>query len=243
VRPPSLPLRGAARALAVASLTTVLAAAAAAPAAAQVVYRRLDFTFRADFAGPFVVNLVDGSTFGTALPGVFPTCPGPGCGWDLGLRFGNAPNWQVVLPSTFGVVTPVAAAERGVVAAGAAGPVQALALGALVGPASSYNTDPSGVGADALLDLGEQFIGLRFRNEVGGTVHHGWARILLTRPLASGTVVDYAFEATPGRAIAVGAGLPVEVIPEPGTVVLVAGGLAVVGAGTAVRARPRGARR
>lgn len=228
------------RALLVACLTTQLGLAfTVTPAAAQVVHRRLDFTVPAGVPSEGVVNLVDGSTFRTPLGGLpsSPSCPGPGCDWDFGLAFGETVNWRVVLPRARGVTSPVAPEQRGVVATSATGTVQALASGALVGEASTFSTNESGVSADPLIGLGEQFIGLRFRNEVGGTVHYAWARIVLTSRPAFGTIIDYAFEATPQRAITVGAGLPpVSVVPEPGTMVLVASGLALVG-GVARRRR------
>ena len=238
MRPSSFPRcdparsRTAGRAPLVACMAALLAPAlAATPAAAQVVYRRVDFTVPAGIPSEGVVNLVDGSTFRMPplLPGTRPACPGPGCDWDVGLSFGETINWRVVLPGARGVTSPVTPEQRGVVAASATGPVQALAPGALVGLASTFNTGEFSASADPLIGLGEQFIGLRFRNEVGGTVHYAWARVLLAERAASATVIDYAFEATPQRAITVGAGLPASVVPEPGTVVLVASGLALVG--------------
>ena len=221
-----------ARGLLAAGLAAHLALAfTVAPAAAQVVYRRLDFTVPAGIPSEGVVNLVDASTFRMPLgaPAARPSCPGPGCDWDFGLAFGETVNWRVVLPGARGVTTPVTPEQRGVAAASPTGTVQALAPGALVGLASTFNTNEFGTSADPLIGLGEQFIGLRFRNEVGGTVHYAWARIALAERAASATVIDYAFEATPQRAITVGAGLPpVSVVPEPGTVVLVASGLALI---------------
>ncbi len=242
MRPTSFPRRARRRAARLAAyLAALLAPAlAAAPAGAQVVYRRLDFDFPAGFSGPYVVNLADGGTFGTFLPGVFPSCPGPGCDWDFGLRFGDLPSWRIILPGTLGVTSPVADAARGVVAAGPAGRALALTLGTLVGEASTFNTDVFGADADALAGAGEQFVGFRFRNEVGGTVHYAWARLRLTLPAAAGTVVDYAFEATPGRAITVGDGIPANVVPEPATLALVGAGLAAgaLAAGRAARRPP-----
>ena len=240
MRPSSLHRCGPARSRAAgrARLTACMAALivpalAATPAAAQVVYRRLDFTVPAGIPSEGVVNLVGGSTFRTQLGGLpsSPTCPGSGCDWDFGLAFGETVNWRVVLPRARGVTSPVTPEQRGVMATSATGTVRALASAALVGEESTFNTNEFGVSADPLIGLGEQFIGLRFRNEVGGTVHYAWARILLTSRPAFGTIIDYAFEATPQRAISVGAGLPpVSVVPEPGTVVLVASGLGVIGA-------------
>ena len=239
MRPSSFPRRDparsrmASRALRVACMAALLAPAlAATPAAAQVVYRRLDFTVPAGIPSEGVVNLVDGTTFRMPplLPGTRPACPGPGCDWDFGLSFGETVNWRVVLPGARGVTSPVSPEQRGVVAASATGTVQALAPGALVGLASTFNVGEFAASADPLMGLGEQFIGQRFRNEVGGTVHYAWARVVVTGRSASATIIDYAFEATPQRAITVGAGLPpVSVVPEPVTAVLVASGLALVG--------------
>jgi hypothetical protein len=69
------------------------------------------------------------------------------------------------------------------------------------------------------------------------TLHYGWARITLPTT-GDGVLIDHAYNATPGAAIAAGdMGGPAAVVPEPSTYVLVGTGLATLGAVARRRAR------
>jgi hypothetical protein len=203
--------------------------AALAPAAqAQVVYSGiLNTLIPANGTGLFV-NVVTGTTY--TGPGVFPTCPGPGCGYDFNL-FGSVA-WDFFNPGTSGqqAPTPVPVTEKGLVAATATSAASSLLVGTVIGTSSTFNTAAI-VSASNLLGGTDRYFGFRFRNEAGGnSVHFGWARVRLVNGTA-GTLVDYAFNATANASITVG---PAVVVPEPSTYALVATGLVAL---VAVRRR------
>lgn len=117
----------------------------------------------------------------------------------------------------------------------ARGVTASLAPGAPVGASTTFSDDailfaPYEPGAPA------QLIGIRFRDEAANTVNFGWARIELAMRTVQYRILDYAFEATPGRAIAAGDIGGAAVVPEPRAVLLVGTGLLVLGA-AARRAR------
>jgi hypothetical protein len=205
--------------------------AALAPAAqAQVVYSGLvNLTIPNNFDGLFV-NVVTGTAY--AGPG-FPVCPGPGCGYDFNL-FGSTA-WDFFNPGSSGQSpsTPVPAAEKGLVAATTSSAASSLLVGSVIGASSTFNTGAV-VSASNLLGGTDRYFGFRFRNEgstpTSHTVHFGWARVRLVNGQA-GTLVDYAFNATPGASITVG---PSVVVPEPSTYALIGTGLAML---VAVRRR------
>jgi hypothetical protein len=63
-------------------------------------------------------------------------------------------------------------------------------------------------------------------NEVTGAIHFGWARLSIGQAITTRSLVEYAYESTPGVAIRAGAtSVPAAVIPTPGTYALVALGL------------------
>jgi hypothetical protein len=203
--------------------------AALAPAAqAQVVYSGiLNTLIPANGTGLFV-NVVTGSTY--SGPDVFPTCPGPGCGYDFNL-FGTS-TWSFFNPGSAGqpAPTPVPADQKGLVAATATSAASSLLVGTVIGTSSTFNT-ASTVSASNLLGNVDRYFGFRFRNEAGGnSVHFGWARVRLVNGQA-GTLVDYAFNATANASITVGSTV---VIPEPSTYALIGTGLAML---VAVRRR------
>lgn len=72
------------------------------------------------------------------------------------------------------------------------------------------------------------FMGAEF--EIAGETHYGWVRIDSSF-IAGGTILDYAYEASPGQGIAAGA------IPEPSTWVLLVGG--AIAAALGQRTHPR----
>lgn len=203
----------------------------ASAAAAQVVYSGvLNLTILNSNAGRYV-NVVDGTTFGG--PTLYPDCPGPGCNFDFNL-FASPAGWFLYAPGVEGQAPAVTVDQRGYVADTPNGNPLDLAVGTIVGASSTFNTAEE-QSAAALVGGAPAIFGFRFRNEGPNTLHYGWARVQLVNG-QPGTLVDYAYEATAGASIAAGAGRMAQVVPEPTTVALVAGGLAVLG-GVATRRR------
>jgi hypothetical protein len=62
------------------------------------------------------------------------------------------------------------------------------------------------------------YLGFAFQNEPGGDPHYGWLQFIPSNG-GTGTIVDWAYESTPGQSIEVGA------VPEPATGVLLIGTL------------------
>lgn len=214
--------------LATASLAVV--ALAPAVARAQVVYSGpLSRAIPASNTG-LNQNVVTGTFF--TGPGAFPSCPGTGCNYDFSL-FGNGTSVNTFFaPGGGGQTSPVGAAQRGYVSATPTGAPIVLAAGTMIGSTSTFNGDQTSSSASAFLGESNLIFGFRFRNEEGGanTLHYGWARISLPAT-GAGTLIDYAFDATPGAAIAAGdVGGPAAVVPEPSTYALVGAGLAGIGA-------------
>lgn len=106
----------------------------------------------------------------------------------------------------------------------AASTVANLAPGASIGAGSTFGSGSGLNTAQWVLNSDDNVFGFRFLNEAGGTVHYGWARIALGGTLIdpSRTLVEYAFESTPGAAIQAG------VVPEPGTFAMLGLGVAAV---------------
>ena len=221
------------RRLVPAALSAVVLVAAAATAEAQVVYSGpLNRTIPSSNTG-LNQNVVDGTSF--TGPGAFPSCPGAGCNFDFAL-FGGSSVSSFYAPGGGGQTSNVSPSQRGYVSAVPTGNPLALALGTLIGSGSTFNGDLTTSNTDAFLNGSNLFFGFRFRNEQGdpNAVYYGWARISL--PAAgAGTLVDYAYNATAGAAIAAGdvggtVTPPPAVVPEPSTYALVAAGVAGIGA-------------
>jgi hypothetical protein len=60
------------------------------------------------------------------------------------------------------------------------------------------------------------YMGFSFKPTAGGPTHYGWSQVILKDDGSPGTIVAWAYDDTPATAI------PVGVVPEPGTSVLVA---------------------
>jgi PEP-CTERM motif len=105
-----------------------------------------------------------------------------------------------------------------------------LAFGAPIGPASTFTTGVITPTASLWnLNSTNNYVGFRFLNEAGSTVHYGWMQIGFGATVTQRTLVSYAFESTPLTALQAG------VVPEPGTYALMGLGLA----GLMVAARRR----
>jgi hypothetical protein len=99
-----------------------------------------------------------------------------------------------------------------------------LSSGGLIDGSGSFGSGTGSNVAQWNLNSSDNIFGFRFINEAGGTTHYGWARIALgaTATDPSRTLVEYAFELTPGVGIQAG------VIPEPSTYAMFALGLGVL---------------
>lgn len=95
-----------------------------------------------------------------------------------------------------------------------------LGAGTLISGASNFG--PAGFGGSAVIGpaLGNfqlttpGLLGIAFKQTVGGSVHYGWVRLVIDNASPGGTVVDWAYDSTPGTSILAG------IVPEPSRVVL-----------------------
>jgi hypothetical protein len=135
----------------------------------------------------------------------------------------TVPGWDVNLWSSTGLgfFNPAAPAG-GVYVVTAPGFAANLAPGTQIGGGSTFGNGVSANFAQWNLNSSDNLFGFRFLNEDGGTLHYGWGRISLGATINSPArmLVEYAFEATPGMAIAAG------VVPEPGTFAMLGMGVA-----------------
>lgn len=187
------------------ALATVLGWVAAPPAQAQVVYSGVVNLAIPNTTAGLYVNVINGTTF--SGPGTFPVLGGPGANYDFN-AFG-ASAWTFFSPTSSGQSAPtVPTTSRGYVASTSTGPAVALSVGQLIDGSSIFNTgSPSG---SAVSTGAPVLIGFRFRNEgadlgsaADDTVQFGWARVVLS-PGQPGTLIEYAYEATPQVGILAG---------------------------------------
>ncbi|WP_164884977.1 PEP-CTERM sorting domain-containing protein [Rubrivivax rivuli] len=131
----------------------------------------------------------------------------------------TVPGWDINPWSATGLAffSPTAPAGGAYVIT-SANNVTNLAPGSLVGATSTFGSGTTAFQSQWLLNSSNNFFGFRFVNEAGGTTHYGWAQIAIGAALTQRTLVQYAFEATPGASIAV--------VPEPGTYAMM--GLGVI---------------
>jgi hypothetical protein len=80
-----------------------------------------------------------------------------------------------------------------------------LALGTLIGPASSYHTVDDFPGTANLLPGVPAYIGIHFFNEGTGVFNYGWVRLTRETGGGTGTIIDWAYEDTGAP---IGAGVP-----------------------------------
>jgi hypothetical protein len=141
-------------------------------------------------------NNLPGSTGGSTVPG-----------WDIN-------PWSATGIAFFSPAAPAG----GAYVLAATSTVANLAPGNLIGGTSTFGSGTSANVAQWTLNSSDNFFGFRFNNEAGGTLHYGWAQIRFGASLTDRTLVQYAFDATPGASIAV--------VPEPGTYAMM--GLGVI---------------
>ena len=206
-----------------------LSLSAVSAASAAVVYSGpVNLTVPNTTTGLYL-NFLDGTTY--TGPGVFPVLGGPGANYDFNI-FGTA-TYSLFAPGTSGESAPaVPATSRGYLTDAAGNPAVNLAPGAPIGPTGIYNT--AGGSASNLTTGVPALLGVRFRNEgpdlttdADDTVHFAWVRLSLVDG-QPGTLIDYAYESTPGTAILAG-----DIgVPEPASL-----GLLAAGAGLLLRRR------
>lgn len=194
------------------------ALAAAIPAAqAEVRYSGvLNAAIPPDLTGLYV-NVVKAELY--AGPHSYPATFDPAYAFDFNVY--KEPGWTLLSSNLSGQPKIVPASARGFVL-DAAGSLN-LAEGELIGPSRSFTVS---LLADVPVDQTSLLVGFRFLNEGAlmfdrddDTVHYGWFRVQLPAS-GMGTLVDYAYETTPGTALIAGA------VPEPASVALMASGLA-----------------
>lgn len=101
-----------------------------------------------------------------------------------------------------------------------------LAPGAVIGPAATFGgagTNTINAGTPLNFNSSNNLVGFSFFNEVTAATHYGWMRIALsgTAGAQPRAIVEYAYESTPGVAIAAKDG-----VPTPGAASLLAIGAA-----------------
>lgn len=197
-------LRGAVASTALAAVLT------GAAQAAVVTYAGPPIPIPKDIDGLYL-NVVNGAT-------------GPGVsGWDFNAYFNN---------STFAFFAQGAGQPlHGYVGSG--GTVNVLALGTVVGPASTFTgANVMGGFTNPIFAApgGDFFVGFRFINESNtNSVHFGYAQVRTSAGDGfPAQLLTYSFESTPNLAITV--------VPEPSTYAMMLAGLAAV-AGFAARRR------
>lgn len=201
----------------VAGAATLLFAAPAAHAAVISV----------SFAGAPVViaNNIDGTYF-NFVTGVHVNA-GNLAGYDFNPYNNNA-----------GLTFYGAASPSGIMATGTPGTTAtalALAFGASISAAGQFNQYQT-VGT-AFYRTGQEYVGLRFLNEVTGVINYGW--VLLSTTAGNGfaaSVLGYGYENT-GAAITAGQTAAVTAVPEPGTTAMLGLGLVGLVAASARRRR------
>jgi hypothetical protein len=139
-----------------------------------------------------------GNTSGTSVPG-----------WDINPWGTGLAYWS-----------PSSPAGGAYVQRTGGGATANLPMGTLIGAASVFGGSGASISGNEphILNSNQNLIGFRFLNEGNSQVHYAWMRISLDSTLGGQprTLVEYAFEATPG--VAIGAG----VIPAPGSLALLA---------------------
>jgi hypothetical protein len=106
------------------------------------------------------------------------------------------------------------------------GNVVNLGAGTLIDSSSDFGA--GGFGASAIIGPAlanfqlttPGLVGIAFKQTVGGPVHYGWIRLTINNVSPGGTIVDWAYENTPGAPMYAGA------VPEPNRVLLLGLGFA-----------------
>lgn len=131
----------------------------------------------------------------------------------------GAPGWDVNPWSStgFGLFNPASPAG-GVYVITSANNAANLASGTVIDGTKSYGSSTSTSTSQWALNSADNLIGFRFTNENTSQVHYGWMRVAFGATITSRTLVEYAYDDTPGAAIQAG------VIPEPASLTLLGAG-------------------
>lgn len=179
-------------------------------------------------ATPIAIPATFAGLYFNVVTGVFAPTPAGAPGWDFNPY--GATNRQFFW-------TPTAATNGGGDAV--ADVYRNLAVGAVVGPASTFSANAGAPAGVNFQGTGDRIIGFRFLNEAGGSVHFGYA--VLNSASATGVpsaITRYVFESTPNTPITVTAAGPVTTAPifgftpAPGSTVNATGGTTVGSTGT-----------
>ena len=137
----------------------------------------------------------------------------------------SVPGWDVNFWSStgFGLFSPSGLPTAGAYVVTAPGFGANLAFGAEIGASSLYGSGTSSNVSQWNLNSDQNLVGFRFRNEANSQIHYGWARIAFGATPTSRTLVEYAFDATPGASIGAG------VVPAPSAMALLGLGGLVAG--------------
>jgi hypothetical protein len=200
-------IRGAGATLVAAMLVSV-----ATPVPANIVYSGVrNLTIPNTGIGLFV-NVVNGTTYSGPS---FAPLPGD-AGFDYDFDIYGSALWGLYAPKAAGQSQPFPATSQTGFVSGGADEAARLAPGTLILPGSTFDAnDPF---ADLLATGQPAIFGFRFRTESAnfGDTYYGWARVILNNGVP-GTLVDYAWESTPGVGLSAG-----QVVPEPATITLLA---------------------
>jgi hypothetical protein len=180
---------------------------AASSAFAVVVFNPINLPIPNTIDGLYV-NVVTGATSTTSGP----------AGWDINPYGATAMQFFAPTPTTSSGYAGTAGVISNLALGTSISGLSAFVTGATTPPAASWNLNSS-----------NNYVGFRFLNEAGSTVHYGWMQLGFGATVTQRTLLGYAFESTPNLAIQAG------VVPEPGTYALMGLGLA----GLMVAARRR----
>ena len=177
-------------------------AAAVTTADATIITFNTPIVVPATFAGVYI-------NFGN---GVNAPTPAGAPGWDF-----NPYLATTQLQFFWGTAT-----QGGGVAATTTGPYLGLALGTVVGPASTFSTSLTGTTGSPFVTTGTNILGFRFFNEATGVVDYGYLSFSTTAPGGfPATVLSWSYDDT---------GAAITVVPEPATAALLSIGALVLGA-------------
>jgi hypothetical protein len=98
-----------------------------------------------------------------------------------------------------------------------------LAFGADIGAGSLFGSSGTTSLSQWNLNSDQNLVGFRFFNEANSQIHYGWARFSFGATVTTRSLVEYAFDATPGASIGAG------VVPAPSAMALLGLGGLVAG--------------